>query len=37
MQHNKHTQKEIVIIEAAVWVGWTLFFGLLYLITKLIT
>lgn len=35
MHHNKDTQKEIVIIEAAVWLGWTLFFGIIYLITKL--
>lgn len=36
MHHNKYTQKEIVTIEAIVWVGWTLFFGVIYLLTKLI-
>jgi hypothetical protein len=26
MHHNKETQKEIVIIEAAVWVFWAFVF-----------
>lgn len=34
MHHNKNTQKEIVVIEATVWVLWLLFFVLSYLLTK---
>jgi len=37
MHHDKDTQKSIVLIEAAVWLGWTLFFGVIYLLTKLMS
>jgi hypothetical protein len=32
MHHNKDTQKEIVIIEAIVWVGWAFVFSAGYLL-----
>lgn len=31
MHHNKDSQKEIILIEAAVWVFWILFFIVVYL------
>jgi len=34
MHHNKDTQKEIIIIEAAVWVFWVLVFIVSYLFTQ---
>jgi len=37
MHHDKDTQKSIVLIEAAVWLGWTLFFGVIYLFVKLMS
>lgn len=36
MHHNKDTQKEIVVIEAAVWTFWLLFFVVSYLFTKVV-
>jgi len=36
MHHNKDSQKEIVVIEAAVWLFWAFVFGLGYLVSKLI-
>jgi hypothetical protein len=35
MHHNKDTQKEIIIIEAVVWVFWISVFVLGYLFAKL--
>ena len=35
MYHNKDTQKEIVIIEAAVWALWVIVFSAGYLLAKL--
>ena len=34
MHHNKDTQKEIIVIEATVWVFWVLFFCISYLLAK---
>jgi len=34
MNHNKKTQEEIIVLEAAVWAFWVFFFSLSYLITK---
>lgn len=34
MHHNKETQQEIVVLEAAVWTFWVFFFGVGYLLTK---
>jgi hypothetical protein len=36
MHHNKDTQEEIIILEAAVWAFWILFFGLSYLLAKIL-
>ena len=36
MHHDKDTQKEIILIEAVVWVFWALVFAFGYLIAKLI-
>ncbi len=36
MHHNKDTQKEIVVIEAVVWVFWVVVFVVVYLLSKLI-
>jgi hypothetical protein len=36
MHHNKDTQQEIIVLEAMVWAFWILFFGLSYLLTKII-
>ena len=36
MHHNKDTQEEIIVIEAAVWAFWILFFGVSYLLAKII-
>ena len=36
MHHNKDTQEEIVVIEATVWTFWLLFFGVSYLLTKVV-
>ena len=36
MHHNKDTQEEIIVLEATVWVFWILFFGLSYLLAKVI-
>ena len=36
MHHNKDTQEEIVVIEAAVWAFWILFFVVSYLFAKVI-
>lgn len=36
MHHNKDTQEEIIILEATVWAFWILFFGLSYLLAKVI-
>jgi hypothetical protein len=32
MHHNKDTQEEIIVIEAAVWAFWILFFSVSYLL-----
>ena len=37
MHHNKDTQKEIIVIEAAVWIFWVFFFGVSYLLAKVIS
>jgi len=37
MHKNRDTQKEILIIEATVWVYWTLFFGVIYILFKAIS
>ena len=34
MHHNKDTQNEIIIIEAAVWTFWVFFSGVLKLFSK---
>lgn len=34
MHHNKDTQKEIIIIEAAVWAFWVFVFSVGYLLAK---
>ena len=36
MHHNKESQEEIIVLEATVWVFWILFFGLSYLLAKVI-
>ena len=36
MHHNKDTQQEIIVLEAYVWAFWILFFGLSYLLSKVI-
>ena len=35
MHHNKDTQEEIIVLEATVWAFWILFFGLSYLLAKI--
>jgi len=37
MHNNKESQKEILKIEAVVWAGWTVLFGFIYLIAKLLS
>ena len=34
MHHNKDTQKEIIVIEAAVWTFWAFVFGVGYLLAR---
>jgi len=34
MHHNKDTQKEIIVIEAAVWAFWAFVFSAGYLLAK---
>jgi len=34
MHHNKETQKEIIVIEAAVWVLWAFVFFVGYLFAQ---
>ncbi len=34
MHHNKDTQKEIIVIEAAVWAFWVFLFSALYLFSN---
>ena len=34
MHHNKDTQEEIIVIEAAVWVFWAFVFSVGYLLAK---
>ena len=36
MHHNKDTQEEIIVLEATVWAFWILFFGVSYLLAKVI-
>jgi hypothetical protein len=36
MHHNKDTEKEIVVIEAAVWVFWAFVFFVGYLFAQVI-
>jgi len=36
MHHNKESLEEIIVLEATVWVFWILFFGLSYLLAKVI-
>jgi len=35
MHHDKDKQKEIILIEAAVWAFWVFFFGVGYLFAKI--
>ena len=37
MHHNKETQKEIIVMEAAVWAFWVVVFGFSYLFTTVVT
>jgi hypothetical protein len=36
MHHNKDTQEEIVVIEAAVWAFWAFIFGVSYMLAKVL-